>query len=147
MSKLPTNNELIISSTYTQWTCQGLRSITDYKSYPVRTKNISTALHTVLTHLERLNTHIRIPFTDYISAFNTIIPSKLISNLNGQGSSSTLCYWTLYLLSDHPQTVRLGTRLSFIFTLRPGTPHVSGWAPSPTPSSCMIVHLCTWPAP
>lgn len=77
----------------------------------------------------------------YSSAFNTIIPCKLNSNLNGQGPSSTLCYWTLYFLSDHPQTVRLCTRLSFTLTLRPGTPHISCWDPSSTPSSCMIVHL------
>ena len=38
---------------------------------------ISLALHTALEHLENKNTYVRLPFIDYSSAFNTIVPSKL----------------------------------------------------------------------
>ena len=40
---------------------------------------ISIALHTALYHLDKRNTYFRILFIDYSSAFNTIVPSKLIT--------------------------------------------------------------------
>ena len=42
---------------------------------------ISIALHTALSHLDKRNTYVRMLFIDYSSAFNTIVPSKLINNL------------------------------------------------------------------
>ena len=42
---------------------------------------ISIALHTALSHLDKRNTYVRMLFIDYSSAFNTIIPSKLITKL------------------------------------------------------------------
>ena len=39
---------------------------------------IALALHTVLTHLDKKNTYV---FIDYSSAFNTIVPTKLITKL------------------------------------------------------------------
>ena len=42
---------------------------------------IAIALHTALSHLEKRNTYVRMPFIDYSSAFNTILPSKLIVKL------------------------------------------------------------------
>ena len=46
---------------------------------------ISIALHTALSHLDKRNTHGRIIFIDYSSAFNTIVPSKLITKLRTLG--------------------------------------------------------------
>jgi hypothetical protein len=43
---------------------------------------ISIALHTALSHLDKRNTEVRMLFIDYSSAFNTIVPSKLITKLN-----------------------------------------------------------------
>jgi hypothetical protein len=39
---------------------------------------ISIALHTALSHLDKRNTNVRMLFIDYSSAFNNIVPSKLI---------------------------------------------------------------------
>ena len=41
---------------------------------------ISIALHTVLSHMDKNNTYVRMLFIDYSSEFNTIVPSKLINN-------------------------------------------------------------------
>ena len=50
---------------------------------PNRSTNdaISIALHSALSHLDKRNTYVRMPFIDYSSAFSTIVPSKLINNL------------------------------------------------------------------
>ena len=34
----------------------------------------SIAIHTALSHLDKKNTYVRMLFTDYSSAFNTIVP-------------------------------------------------------------------------
>ena len=39
---------------------------------------ISLALHTTLEHLDKGNSYVRMLFIDYSSAFNTIIPAKLV---------------------------------------------------------------------
>ena len=40
-----------------------------------------TTMHTALTHLDKRNTYVRMLFIDYSSAFNTIVPSKLVIKL------------------------------------------------------------------
>jgi hypothetical protein len=40
---------------------------------------ISVTLHTALYHLDKRNTNVRMPVIDYSSAFNTIVPTKLIT--------------------------------------------------------------------
>ena len=47
---------------------------------------ISIALHTALSHLDKRNTYVRMLFIDYSSAFNTIVPTKLITKLRGLGT-------------------------------------------------------------
>ena len=42
---------------------------------------ISIELHTALSHLDKRNTYVRMLFIDYSSAFNTIVPTKLIIKL------------------------------------------------------------------
>ena len=46
---------------------------------------ISIALHTDLSHLDKRNTYVRMLFIDFSSAFNTIVPSKLITKLRTLG--------------------------------------------------------------
>ena len=46
---------------------------------------ISIALHIALSHLDKRNTYVRMLFIDYSSAFNTIVPSKLITKLKTLG--------------------------------------------------------------
>jgi gmma-aminobutyric acid receptor subunit gamma/cGMP-dependent protein kinase 2 len=54
--------------------------------------SISYALHTALSHLDKRNTYVRMLFFDYISAFNTIVPSKLITKLSTLGLNTSI--WT-----------------------------------------------------
>jgi hypothetical protein len=41
---------------------------------------ISTALQTAHSHQDKSNTYVRMLFIDYTSAFNTIVPTKLITS-------------------------------------------------------------------
>ena len=45
---------------------------------------------------------------DYSSAFNTIVPSKLVIKLETLGLDPTLCNWLLDILTGRPQVVRVG---------------------------------------
>ena len=47
-------------------------------------------------------------FIDYSSAFNPIVPSKLITKLGALGLSPALCNWILYLLPGRLQVVKVG---------------------------------------
>uniref|UniRef100_A0A8C7H559 Alkylated DNA repair protein AlkB homologue 8 N-terminal domain-containing protein n=1 Tax=Oncorhynchus kisutch TaxID=8019 RepID=A0A8C7H559_ONCKI len=60
---------------------------------------ISTTLHTALTHLDKRNTYVRMLFIDYSSAFNTIVPSKLIIKIETLGLDPALCNWVLDFLT------------------------------------------------
>ncbi|CDQ57170.1 unnamed protein product [Oncorhynchus mykiss] len=51
---------------------------------------ITIALHTSLSHLDKRNTYLRMLFIDYSSAFNTIVPSKLINKLRTLGLNTSL---------------------------------------------------------
>ncbi|KAI3352418.1 hypothetical protein L3Q82_005377 [Scortum barcoo] len=60
---------------------------------------ISLTLHTALSHLDQRDTYVRMLFIDYSSAFNTIVPSKLVTKLRDLGLNSALCDWILILTS------------------------------------------------
>ena len=62
---------------------------------------ISIALHTALSHLDKRNTYGRTLFIDYSLAFNTIAHSKLITKLRTLGLNTPLCNWILDYLT-HP---------------------------------------------
>ena len=64
---------------------------------------IAITPHTALTHLDKRNTYVRMPFIDYSSAFNTIIPSKLIIKLETLGLDPALCNWVLDFLTGRKQ--------------------------------------------
>ncbi|KAI3353238.1 hypothetical protein L3Q82_019779, partial [Scortum barcoo] len=66
---------------------------------------ICSALHLSLTHLEEKNTHLRMLFLDFSSAFNTIIPQHLVGKLGLLGFSTPLCNWLLDFLTERPQSV------------------------------------------
>ena len=83
---------------------------------------ISIALHTDLAHLDKRNTYIAMLFIDYRSAFNTIVPSKLITKLRPLGLNTTLCNWILALLTGRPQVVRVGNNTSASLILNTGAP-------------------------
>ncbi|KAK3572709.1 hypothetical protein QTP86_006144 [Hemibagrus guttatus] len=83
---------------------------------------ISTALHTSLSHLEHLNTYVRMLFVDFSSAFNTIVPHKLVDKLNNLGLTTTLCSWILDFLTNRPQNVKVRNHTSATITLNTGAP-------------------------
>jgi hypothetical protein len=56
------------------------------------------------------------PFIDYSSAFNTIIPSKLIAKLGTLGLNTSLCNWILDILMGLPQVVKVGNNTSAMLT-------------------------------
>jgi hypothetical protein len=63
------------------------------------------------------------PFIDYSSAFNTIVPSKLINKLRILGLNTSLCNWILDFLTGRPQVVRVGNNKSTTLILNTGAPH------------------------
>jgi hypothetical protein len=83
---------------------------------------ISIALHTALAHQDKRNTYMAMLFIDYCSAFNTIVPSKLITKLRPLGRNITLCNWILDLLTGRPQVVRVGNNTSALLILNTGAP-------------------------
>ena len=82
---------------------------------------ISIALHTALSHLKR-NNYVRILFIDYSSAFNTMVPSKLITKLRTLGLNTSLCNWILDFLTGRPQVVSVGNNTSATLILNTGAP-------------------------
>ena len=80
------------------------------------------AIHSALEHLEGRDTYVRMLFIDYSSAFNTIIPTKLIAKLKDLGLNSHLCNWVLDFLTGRPQVVRIGNHTSSSLTLSTGAP-------------------------
>ncbi|KAM8846109.1 uncharacterized protein ACB058_012558 [Synchiropus picturatus] len=74
-----------------------------YRSNRSTDDAISTALHSVLTHLETRDSCARMLFLDFSSAFNTIIPQQLILKLVQLGLDPPLCNWLLDFLTGRPQ--------------------------------------------
>ena len=102
---------------------------------------IATALHSTVSHLEQQgNNYARLLFVDYSSAFNTIIPSILVSKLSALGLSSSICRWIMDFLSDRPQRVKMGCHTSSSLNLSIGSPQ--GCVLSPLLYS-LYTHDCT----
>ncbi|KAI5617008.1 gastrula zinc finger protein XlCGF28.1-like, partial [Silurus asotus] len=93
-----------------------------YRSNRSTEDAVSMALHSVLTHLDNKNTYARMLFVDFSSAFNTIIPSKLICKLLDLGINTSTCNWVMDFLTKRPQQVRSGSICSNTITLNTGVP-------------------------
>uniref|UniRef100_A0A669E0D3 Reverse transcriptase domain-containing protein n=1 Tax=Oreochromis niloticus TaxID=8128 RepID=A0A669E0D3_ORENI len=83
---------------------------------------IATTLHTTISHLEVQGRYARLLFVDFSSAFNTILPDRLIVKLLEIGLPSTTCRWIRDFLSDRVQRVRVGPHLSSALSLNTGSP-------------------------
>ena len=84
---------------------------------------IAYILHTIISHVDKQKgTYVRMLFVDYSSAFNTIIPSILITKLKDLGLAPGLCKWVLNFLTDRSQVVRLGQNISSPLVLNTGAP-------------------------
>ena len=82
-------------------------------------------LHIALFHRDKMNTCVRMLFIDNSSAFNTIVPYKLITKLRTLGLNTSLCNWILDFLMGRPQVVRVGNNTSATLTLNTGAPQGS----------------------
>ena len=72
--------------------------------------------------MDKRNTYVRMLFVDYSSAFNTIVPSKLIIKLETLGLDPALCDWVLDFLTGRQQVVRVGNNISTPLILNTGSP-------------------------
>ncbi len=101
---------------------------------------VATALHAALAHLERQGSYVRMLFVDYSSAFNTILPHKLVVKLGELGIPHDTCMWINSFLSDRRQRVRVGHHTSTALSLSTGSPQ--GCVLSPLLYS-LYTHDCT----
>ena len=79
-------------------------------------------------------------FIDHSSAFNTIVPSKLITKLRTLGLNTSFCNWILDFLMGRPQGGRVGNNTSA--TLIHNTGYPQGCVLSPLLYS-LFTHDCT----
>jgi hypothetical protein len=79
-------------------------------------------------------------FIDYSSAFNTIVPSKLITKLWTLGLNTYLCNWIVDFLTGQPQVLKVGNNTSATLILNTGAPH--WYVLSPLLHS-LFTHDCT----
>ena len=61
-------------------------------------------------------------FIDFSSAFNTIVPFRLIMKLLDLNIKPSMCNWILNFLTERPQAVRLGNIISSSLTLNTSAP-------------------------
>ena len=71
---------------------------------------ISIALCTAISLLDKRNTYVRMLFIDYSSAFNTIVPTNVITKQRTLGLNTSLMI--LKFLTGCPQVVRVGNNTS-----------------------------------
>ena len=72
----------------------------------------------------------RMLFIDYSSAFNTIVPSKLVIKLETLGLNPALFNWVLDFLMGRPQVVRVGNNITPLI-LNTGAPQLCVLSPLP----------------
>ncbi|KAK0131470.1 putative RNA-directed DNA polymerase from transposon X-element [Merluccius polli] len=89
---------------------------------------VSQVLHTTLSHLDsREEGYVRLLFTDYSSAFKTIVPTRQAGKLIELGLTPLtpltppMCAWILDFLTARPQVVRVGRHTSNPLTLNTGS--------------------------
>jgi hypothetical protein len=68
-------------------------------------------------------------FIDYRSAFNTIVPSKLIIKPWALGFNSALCSWVLVILTGCPQVVKVGNNTTTLILNSGASQSVRAQAP------------------
>ncbi len=82
---------------------------------------VNMGLHYVLQHLDRPGAYVRILFVDFSSAFNTIIPNRLLPKLTQLSVPTSVCQWINSFLTDRQQLVRLG-KFASTRTISTGAP-------------------------
>jgi len=82
----------------------------------------ATLTHLICEHLDKPGTYVRLLFVDFSSAFNTMLPSVLISKLLDLGVQPSLCAWISDYLHNRTQRVRVGDTLSATAVTNIGAP-------------------------
>ncbi len=70
-----------------------------------------------LQYFEDPNTHVRVLFVDYKSAFNTIISVKLFDEVKQLGIQQSLALWIFIFLQNRKQVVKINNTFSGIKTI------------------------------
>lgn len=83
---------------------------------------ITTTLHTALSHLEQSGSYVRLLFADFSTAFNTILPYRLMSKIEALGLSNSICLWIFDFLTDHSWRVRVGPHKSTALRVNTSSP-------------------------
>ncbi|XP_051910268.1 uncharacterized protein LOC127593083 [Hippocampus zosterae] len=86
-------------------------------------------LHSVLSHLEKAGSTVRIMFFDFSSAFNTIQPNLLGDKLQNAGVDHHLTAWIIDYLTNRPLYVRLQSCESDRLLCSTGAPQGTVLAP------------------
>lgn len=86
-------------------------------------------LHSVLSHLEKAGSTVRIMFFDFSSAFNTIQPNLLRDKLQNAGVDHHLTAWIIDYLTNRPQFVRVQSCESDRLLCSTGAPQGTVLAP------------------
>ena len=81
---------------------------------------VSLALHFILKHLDSPNRYACILFSDFSSAFDTIVPQKLFEKQLHLSLPLSPCHWILHSLEDRPQSVKLNNLQSSTIVLNTG---------------------------
>ncbi len=79
-------------------------------------------------------------FVDYSSAFNTIVPSKLVVKLRALGLKNYLCSWILDFLTGRWLVVRVGSNISSPLTLNTGSVFSALSCTPCTRKTCAAMH-------
>ncbi|KAK3550022.1 hypothetical protein QTP86_018641 [Hemibagrus guttatus] len=80
-------------------------------------------------HLDKSGTYVRLLFVDFSSAFNTIIPTLLQTELTQLSVPSSICQWITSFLTDRHQLVKLGKFMSNSRTTSTGAPQACVLSP------------------
>lgn len=99
---------------------------------------ISIILHSVITQLDHKDTYARVLYIDFGSAFNVIVPQRLMEKVLLLGLETARCLWILDFLTKRAQTVRVGKKhLQFH--------HTEHWIPQRLSAQPTAVHTAnTW---
>ncbi len=83
---------------------------------------VNMGLHYVLQHLDRPGNYVKILFVDFSSAFNTIIPNRVLPKPTPLSVPTSVCQWINSFLTDRQQLERLGKFSSSTRTISTGAP-------------------------
>ncbi len=104
---------------------------------------VNMGLHFVLQHLDRPGTYVRILFLDFSSAFNTIIPNRLLPKLIQLSVPTSICQWINSFLRDRQQLVKLGKFSSSTRKISTGGPRAVFFPHCSSPSTPTTAPLKT----